>query len=72
MKKIRQGQTIEINGYAITPIEKVSLQGNANRFGLNIIAQYEPLGVIVETKDQNWAWDINGQLVDKDTLLCAQ
>lgn len=69
MNIVREGKKVIVDNISITPIEKLVIHGKANRFGLNIFVEYEPLGVIVESGEVSRVWDIHGRPTSKEQLF---
>ena len=69
MKKIRQGKTIQIGDYLITPVEKVEINSKSNNYSLALSVRSQPLGIIIKSQVAQWALNIEGKKVSIDDLL---
>ena len=69
MEKRRLGKKIELPGLTLIPVEQISIVGDHIKFGLSMLAECRPLGVIIESADQRWAVNIKGELEREEELL---
>ncbi len=69
MKKKRLCKKIALAGMTITVVEEMTVSGHPSQHGMSIYASCEPLGIIIESVENRWGLDINGEAVNPDALF---
>lgn len=69
MNNRRLGKKIELAGLTLIPVEELSIVGDHSQFGLSMFVEYRPLGLIIESADERWAIDIEGEPVSEEELF---
>lgn len=69
MKKRRLGKKIELPGLMLIPVEEISTVGDHSQYGLSMSVAYFPVGLVIESADQRWAVDIEGEPVREEDLV---
>ncbi|MDH5259088.1 MAG: hypothetical protein OEX07_13825 [Gammaproteobacteria bacterium] len=63
MDKVRLGNTISVNNFVITMIERVNIENSTSCNGVYFSVVFESLGVVIECDGVKWAIDNHGEQI---------
>ena len=69
MDKIHFAEELQIGNYLVTVVNKITLNGHSNTRGMAVSIESQPLGILVQETDKQWAINVHGQRMTKDVLL---
>jgi hypothetical protein len=69
MKEARAGSPIRVGDVTIVPLERVAVHHGVRKAGLWAYGCKEPVGVVVVSAGETWAFDVRGERVPLETYI---